>query len=245
MILNKIFRHLKEKKIFDLKYIVVEILLIFTGITLAAKYNNYQIQLHDETFLQESISQIHGEIIEDNKINTHYSKFVNGRITSLNLVQEYLLNRNVDSINSITSMRIFSELPNTCTLSNSTLGFDRLKEKNLNLIKNSDLRNQLVAYYDHMSYNMKDLANFNTDIEKIKPFMFKHFRNYDFLQRKYDSIINVNDLFEDYAFENNIGFINSNFEIYGDIINSGIIPKANSLIKTLEKEYPFLIEEHK
>ncbi len=245
MILNKIFRRLKKDIRFDFKYIIVEILLIFTGITLAATYNNYQIQLKDEAFLKESISQIYGEIIGDSKVNLHYFNSINSRINNLNRVQEHLLNRDEDSINSIVAMRVFSSLPNTLTLSNSTLGFHRLKEKNLNLIKDADLRNQLVNYYDHMSYNMQDLEGFNSDIRKINPFIFKHFRNYDFLESKYDGIIDINNLFEDYVFENNIGFINSNLEMYEEIIKIGIIPISNSLIKTLEREYPFLKEEYK
>ena len=245
MILNKIFRRLKENIRFDFKYVIVEILLIFTGITLAATYNNYQIQLKDEAFLKESISQIYGEIIGDSKINIHYSNSINRRINSLNRVQEHLLNRDEDSINSIESMRVFSGLPTTLTLSNSTLGFHRLKEKNLNLIKDAALRNQLVDYYDFMSYNIQDVEDFNNDIRKINPFIFKHFRNYDFLESKYDGIVDINNLFEDYAFENNIGFINSNLEMYEEMIKIGIIPRSNSLIKTLEKEYPYLKEEYK
>lgn len=245
MVLNRIFRQLKERKIFDLKYIIVEIALIFVGITLAAKYNNYQIHLKDEAFLKESIIQIYDEIIGDNRLNTHYSTFVKGKINDLSLVQEYLLNKNFDSINSLQSMRVISNLPNTGSLSNSTLGFERLKEKNLNLVKNSNLRNELVNYYDHMAYNLKDLENFNNDISEIKPFVFKHFRNYDFLDQKYESIVNVDDLFADVAFQNNIGFINSNLKLYDDIIIMGIIPKSNALINSLEKEYPFLKEQRK
>jgi hypothetical protein len=245
MVLNKIYRHFREKNILDIKYIIVEIALIFTGITLAAKYNNYQSQLRDEAFLKETIIQIHEELKIDKKINFRYYKFLNNKINGLNSVQEYILSRNLDSLNSSNTEKIFSNLPNTLSLSNSTIGFNRLKEKNLNLIKNGEIRKELINYYDHMYYNLKDVEDFNRDINEIKPCVFKYLKNYDFWNKTYDSITNSDELFEDRIFENRIGFITTNLKTYEDIINKGILPKSNSLIEALEKEYPYLKEENK
>lgn len=242
MILNKIFRHFKESKILDLKYIIIEIALIFAGITLAANYNNYQNQLKDEAFLKETITQIYEELKTDNQINNLYSKSLKEKLNGLNLIQTILLDKKSDLLNSNDVKNSIASLPNTLSLSNSIIGFNRLKDKNLNLVKNKKIRNELINYYDHMNYNIKDISDFNNDILQIKPYIFKYLKNYNFLERTYDTIINLNDFYEDNAFENQIGFINSDLKMYEDILKIGALPKSVSLLKNLEKEYPYLKE---
>lgn len=242
MILNKIFRHFREKKIFDLKYIVVEIALIFAGITLAAKYNNYQNELKDEIFLEETIRQIYDELKKDSLANYYYWKGQTQKKADIETIKKVFLDKDQSKLNSQELKNIFLSLPNTISISNIKLGYQRLSDKNINLIKNNSLKRALIEYHATMDYNAKDVEGFNMNILEIKPFISKHFRNYVQFE-SYDAIIDPSNLMNDDVFLNYLNFIKSDMQLSIDTYNIFFVKKNKKLINDLEQEYPFLKEE--
>ena len=242
MILNKIYRRFKEIKIFDLKYIVVEIALIFAGITLAAKYNNYQNQLKDEIFLEETIRQIYDELKKDSLANYYYCKGQTQKKEDIEVIKQVFLDKNESRLDSEELKNIFKLLPNTISISNIKLGYQRLSDKNINLIKNNSLKRALIEYYATMDYNVKDVEGFNRNILEIKPFISKHFRNYVQFEN-YDAIIDAKNLMNDDVFLNYLNFIKSDMQLSIDTYNVFFVKKNSKLIHDLEIEYSFLKEE--
>ena len=244
MILNKIYRHFKESKILDIKYIIVEIALIFAGITLAAKYNNYQNQLKDEAFLKETITLIHSDIknniSEANRCNKSYNEYED----DLFLLRNVLINKNIDSLNSIFFKENILLIALPYPKINNNVGYQTLVNKNISLLKNSELRYELISYYEEVKVSQDniDLINLNT-VEALKT-LNKTFLIKDHI--KSEIIINDNEeIFKNKEFYNSITTSIMIFEgLKGDnkyiIINFG-----EKLLKNLEKEYPFLKEENK
>lgn len=243
MIVKKIIDGIKTKKIIDLKYIIIELALIFTGITLAAKYNQYQNNLQDEKFLKEAITQIYSELKTDNKVNTIYCNAQKKRTEDIIKLKNILLNKNTNELNTKEIKAIISYLPNTLSLSNSMLGFKKLETKNINLIEDSKTKNNLINYYNMMAYNQIDLNNFNDDIAKVKPFILKYFKNYSLWDNNYDAIIDSNKLVNDTEFLNTINFIISDLKTNIDTNEMGIIPRSREIINELEEKYKFLKEK--
>lgn len=100
MILRRILEGIKSKKILDLKYLVVELALIFTGVTLASKYNDYQNDLQDKKFMKEAISQLYSELKTDYQANTFYVNSLKKRVDETIKLKNLILNKNVNEINS-------------------------------------------------------------------------------------------------------------------------------------------------
>jgi len=243
MILKRILNRIKSKKILDLKYLVVELALIFTGITLASKYNDYQNDLQNKKFLKEAVSQLYSELKTDYQVNAFYCKVQKRRVDEIIKLKNLILNKKVKEINSDEIKKTISDLPITINLSNSTLGFKKLEAKNINLIEDSKTKNDLINYYDMMLYNQLDIDSFNKDIIGIKPFMLKYFRNYSLWDRNYDSIIDMDKLINDSEFLNTLNFIISDLKTCIDTNERATLPRSKKLIEELEDDYAFLKEE--
>lgn len=244
MIFNKIYRHFKDKKILDIKYIIVEITLIFIGITLAAKYNNYQNQLKDEAFLNEAIIQIHQELIKDKEENIVYYEAQKQKAKNISLIRKSFLEKNEIVLKSDSLKNIFIHLPNFISISNYNLGYSKLSNKNINLIENNELKNQIIRYYNNMSYLITDVSSFNKDIEALKPYFLKHFKNFRPFET-FEEIIDIKNMTNDNQFLNSLNFVESDMLINMKSYEDYFIKHNTSLIQSLEKEYPFLKEENK
>ncbi len=234
---------IKLKKILDLKYIVVELALIFTGVTLAAKYNDYQNDLQDKKFLKEAISQLYSELKTDYQDNAVYLNGQKKRVNKIIKLKNLILNKKGNEINSDEIKKIISNLPNPISLSNSTLGFKKIEAKNINLIKDTKTKNDLLSYYDMMIFNQIDVNNFNKNIIDVKPFMLKYFKNYSFWDMNYDSIIDLDKLLNDSEFLNTLNFIISDLKLNIDTNEKATLPISKQLIEELEQDYEFLKEE--
>lgn len=243
MIVRRILDRIKLKKILDLKYIVVELALIFTGVTLAAKYNDYQNDLQDKKFLKEAISQLYSELKTDYQDNAVYLNGQKKRVNKIIKLKNLILNKKGNEINSDEIKKIISNLPNPISLSNSTLGFKKIEAKNINLIKDTKTKNDLLSYYDMMIFNQIDVNNFNKNIIDVKPFMLKYFKNYSFWDMNYDSIIDLDKLLNDSEFLNTLNFIISDLKLNIDTNEKATLPISKQLIEELEQDYEFLKEE--
>lgn len=243
MIVRRILERIKLKKILDLKYIVVELALIFTGVTLAAKYNDYQNDLQDKKFLKEAISQLYSELKTDYQDNAVYLNGQKKRVNEIIKLKNLILNKKGNEINSDEIKKIISNLPNPISLSNSTLGFKKIEAKNINLIKDTKTKNDLLSYYDMMIFNQIDVNNFNKNIIDVKPFMLKYFKNYSFWDMNYDSIIDLDKLLNDSEFLNTLNFIISDLKLNIDTNEKATLPISKQLIEELEQDYEFLKEE--
>lgn len=244
MILNKFFRHFKENKILDLKYIIVEIALIFAGITLAAKYNNYQNQLKDEAFLKETISQIYDELnnsIEKSKNdNKNYKKF----ILDLKLTKNILIHKNKDSLESQFFRDNILLLTVPFHKKNDDIGYQTLIDKNISLIKNKELRYKINKYYDEIKTSHQNIDYVNSNVLEINKILNKTIIINDYNTSEFQ-IIDKQNIYENNEFINCLST--------GIISFSGIqgdnkyftIRLGEELIKNLEKEYPYLKEENK
>lgn len=242
MILRRILEGIKSKKILDLKYLVVELALIFTGVTLASKYNDYQNDLQDKKFMKEAISQLYSELKTDYQANTFYVNSLKKRVDETIKLKNLILNKNVNEINSNEIKKTISVLPNIIYLSNNTLGFKKLEAKNINLIEDTKTKNDLLSYYDMMIYNQLDVNNTNKDIIDIKPFMLKYFKNYSLWDYNYDSIIDLDKLINDPEFLNTLNFIITGLKVCIDTNEKATLPRSKKLIEELEEDYKFLNE---
>lgn len=242
MILKRLLKRIKSQKLFDIKSIAIELALIFTGITLAAKYNEYQNNIQDQKFLKETITQIYSEIKADSLINYYYWTGQNQRIIEMKEINKYITEKNEKKLLSDSLKTYFLKLTNTISISNTTLGFTKLVNKDVNLIKNEKIKNELIEYYNSMSYNEKDVELFNQNILLIKPFVFKHFQNYRSFEN-YDRIIDLKKLIEDVEFLNTINFMISDFETSTNTYLIGIKKSNTKILSDLRKEYEFLTKK--
>ncbi len=239
MILKRLFNRIKSQRLFDFKSIVIELALIFTGITLAAKYSEYQNNIQDQKFLKETITQIYSEIKTDSLINYYYWKGQNQRIIEMKEMNKCITEKNEKKLLSDSLKTYFLKLTNTISISNTTLGFTKLINKDVNLIKNEEIKNELLEYYNSMSYNEKDVELFNQNVLEIKPFIFKHFQNYKSYEN-FDRIIDVQKLIADVEFLNTINYMISDFETSTNTYWVGIKKNNQKILSDLRKEYKFL-----
>lgn len=243
MFVNKLLTAIKSKRIFDLKYIVVELLLIFTGITLAASYNDYKNDKQDQKFLKEVITQIHAEIkidLEKNMINIqNQKKDVKGYLEFIKNLKE----RNVAAINSEASKKIVSGMTDYFMNWYNYYAFRKLKEKDINLITNDALKDQVERYYSMMDKIEMDVAIFNADKKEIRPFIFNYFKNYDYNNFNYDPFTNVDTMANDNVFLNTVRYTATNYSINIESFELLAFSEAKKTLKALEDEYPFLKEK--
>lgn len=244
MILNKIFRHFKENKILDLKYIIVEIALIFAGITLAAKYNNYQNQLKDEAFLKETISQIYDELNNSIKNSKNYNKSYERFIKDLELTKNILVHKNKDSLESQFFRDNILLLTVPFHKKNDDIGYQTLLDKNISLIKNRKLRYEMNKYYDEIKTSHQNIDFINNNILEIshtlnKIIVINDYNTSDFQIIDKQSVFENNEL---------INCINTGIISFSGIQGDNkyfTIKQGEELIESLEKEYPYLKEENK
>ncbi len=244
MILNKIFRHFKENKILDLKYIIVEIALIFAGITLAAKYNNYQNQLKDEAFLKETMIQIHEEFEKNIDFATRETKAFEKYKNTLILTKNILVNQNKDSLSLFFFKENLSSLSGPFHIRKIDIGYKTLLNKDISLIKNKKIRFELIKYFDEYDITLQNI-NYINYIQNQNLLYLKD--NVKFVNLNKDEI-DTNDYkfyFNNQKLLNCFNFSISCYENYifeNEYFN---IKLAKELIKNLEKEYPYLKEENK
>ena len=120
----------KSKKILDFKNIIIEITLIFIGITLAAKYNQYQTDSQDDKFLKETIFQIYSELKNDKEVNgKYYLKGQEQKLSKIIQLKEAILKKDYSAFEDNSKKKTIAELQSKLSMSNSTLGFKKLIEK--------------------------------------------------------------------------------------------------------------------
>ena len=244
MIVKKIIDGLKSKRVLDLKHIIIEIALIFTGITLAANYNEYQNDVQDEKFLKEIITQIYTEVLEDQKFNISSVGFQEKAIVNYQNFIKNIKEKNIVEINSDESKMTVSNMTDYLNNANNTFGYNKLKEKNLNLIRNQKLKFQLSNYYEMMDKLMSDIKIYDEDKKELKPFIFKYFKNYDYYNYNYDDFTNVDEMAKDDVFINTIYYVISDYKINIDSFKQVGIPTSKKLVTALEKEFKFLKDKN-
>lgn len=242
MILNKILAAIKNKRLFDIKYIIVELVLIFTGITLAASYNDYKNDQQDKKFVKETMVQMYQEIKKNDFANKLYTKGQRDRVAQLKKVKEYILTQNKKALLSKEVMLVFSSLITTITLDNYHLGYTKLINKDINLVKEEEVKNDIIRYYTIMGYCEEDLNGYNNQILETKPFLIKHFVNINIMDHTYAEIKNIDLLINDYEFLNYLNLTINSLELNIESNEKGVLPMTTKLLKTLEEYYPYLAE---
>jgi len=137
-----------------LLYAIGEIILVVIGILIALQINNWNEQKKDRDDEREILSSFKDVMTKDREIIRLSSKFHEGVQNSIDAVLSNLEKESTynDSLSyhfwNLTSMWV---LPITGSV------FETLKSKGVELIKNKELRNEIIDFYDiHKLYYLKD-----------------------------------------------------------------------------------------
>ncbi len=141
-----IYQKAKESLKKGLPTAVFEVLLIFVGITLALAFDNWNNERNERALEREYLTSIYNNLqnnfrqIEDNMRTNTSTYLISQKNISLFLQGE--------NYNEATLINDFGMFGGYKTLSLETSGYTSLKSHGLHLVRNAELRNEIIELHD-------------------------------------------------------------------------------------------------
>jgi len=221
---------------FKLGYIVLEVVLIFIGITLASKYNLYKEAQKTDKFLIDNL-RLYKENLSSNLIvNGYYLRGRKIELDSIVTFKELLITKNYTEEDILKHQKHIVLLFNTLTISNDNTGFKNIYTKDINIIQSSELKQKLIDYNIMMDYNSYDVTAYNRNIERMPDYLFHHFQNINFEKNSIEAVYSLEKLKEDDKLINYLNQIIYERKIYLDLLDRAFVKPTNILIKEISDE---------
>ncbi|AUC80895.1 DUF6090 family protein [Lacinutrix sp. Bg11-31] len=197
----KFFRKIRQKMLTENKfskyllYSVGEIVLVVIGILIALSINNWNESKKDRVQEIKNFKNIQQDILLDTvdiMYNVKYHKLFQ---TSQKQLLNYLHSKDLQP-KEIIKYELALGTPIFLTLHESS--FTNLKDYNINIISNQELKKQISNHYDNISKVMlrveNDLEPYKTYIF-LKPYFLKHFSNVNKVSKLGDTEFNNEDYY--------------------------------------------------
>lgn len=156
----------KDKLKKYLIYAVVEILLIVIGILLALSLSTWQSNNKDNTIERDYISDLIIDIGQDTSyFNRRRIRNIKKKIAALNQAKAYLLGdyQIKDTLSFLTAVGYGARYSRVIATSNSSTYTELVSTGNLRVIKDKDIRKEIINYYENKDAAAKTIQGSKTD----------------------------------------------------------------------------------
>lgn len=156
----------KDKLKKYLIYAIVEILLIVVGILLALSLNTWQNNNKDSTIERDYISDLIIDIRQDTSyFNTRRIKNIKKKIDALKQAKAYLLGdyQINDTLLFLNSVGYGARYSRVIATSNSSTYTELVSTGNLRVIKDKEIRKEIINYYENKDAAAKTIQSSKTD----------------------------------------------------------------------------------
>lgn len=156
----------KDKLKKYLIYAIVEILLIVVGILLALSLNTWQNNNKDSTIERDYISDLIIDIRQDTSyFNTRRIKNIKKKIDALKQAKAYLLGdyQINDTLLFLNSIGYGARYSRVIATSNSSTYTELVSTGNLRVIKDKEIRKEIINYYENKDAAAKTIQSSKTD----------------------------------------------------------------------------------
>ncbi len=217
MFLSKLFfnRYFKDIKP---SYLLIEVFLIFIGITTANYFQEIKINNNNKKFIKENLLLFENELNKNIKVNNHYIK----AHLKLNVKFDNLANQlfnTMDTNQFIENNKSLVFLIDNLSICDFNQGVENIVKKDINLLKNNDMINIIESSLLDFDQVRSTLKGFNSEIEKLKSIIFINFE-IDFNENKILSVKDLEVLKKNYQFKNQMLFVNYLRKMYVNDLTS-------------------------
>lgn len=235
----KFFRHIRKSLLMEnktgryLTYAVGEIILIFIGVVIAISATQWKSDKKDNAFEKEALNEIYKGLQSDyGNLELLLSNTEKGieRITILDSLlseQKPLYTSSLDTLfGAVYGFRFFSM---------EKANYEDLKMSSLNLVKNNDLRRQLIKVFES-EYSINE-KNYEIEIwvnDILRPYYLENFQSLRFYESA--TPLNYEKLWKDSYYKNIVH--------YRLIFLKGVILKDHMRFKKEMEKLMRLIESH-
>ncbi|NNF33684.1 MAG: hypothetical protein HKN68_06230 [Saprospiraceae bacterium] len=162
-----------------LKYAVGEIILVVIGILIALQINNWNQQRLQNNTIQQGLSEVKNNLVSDSLQMTDVIKRMEAEMKIQKEIIEVIENGGVLDPS-------FNENLGKCmalnTIQVTQNGYQTLKRIGLENIKNKELENYLIGYYDILNKDFySEVEDDNVDLMNVwLPYVRKNFKDFDY-----------------------------------------------------------------
>ena len=169
----------KNKTVKYLKYAIGEIVLVVIGILIALSINNWNEQSKQNSSIQQALLEVHNNLVNDSLQMTRVFERMNTELKTqqeiIDVIEkgELLDSTFNDSFGYCMALNVIQVTQN---------GYKKLQTFGLENIKNKDLENLLIKYYDILNKDLEHEVNDdNIDLMNVwLPYVRKNFKDFDY-----------------------------------------------------------------
>ena len=169
----------KNKTVKYLKYAIGEIVLVVIGILIALSINNWNEQSKQNSSIQQALLEVHNNLVNDSLQMTRVFERMNTELKTqqeiIDVIEkgELLDSTFNDSFGYCMALNVIQVTQN---------GYKKLQTFGLENIKNKDLENLLINYYDILNKDLEHEVNDdNIDLMNVwLPYVRKNFKDFDY-----------------------------------------------------------------
>ena len=164
------------------KYAIGEIILVVIGILIALQINNWNEKNKQSSYIQQAFLEVQNNLVNDSLQMTR----VMARLNSELKIQQEIINA-IENGQILDSS--YNQSLSKCMTMNliqvTENGYKNLQTLGLKNIKNKNLENLLIKYYDILNKDMiREVSDDNVDLLNVwLPYVRKNFKDFDY--RKY------------------------------------------------------------
>lgn len=196
---NKYFKDIKPS------YLLIEVFLIFIGISAANYFQGIKTNSNNKNFVKENLELFSNELSKNIKVNNHYKKVhikLNQEISELS---NRLFNSQ-DTNNLFNNQKRLIALIDNISISDYKQGVENIIQKDINLLKSQKMINTIESVLLSFDQTNRTLRIYNTEIDKLRELIFKNFE-FDFNNNKILSIKDIESLKNDLHFKNQFLYV--------------------------------------
>jgi len=171
--------NLRKSSVQKITYVIGQVLFIFVGVTIAIWFENLNERQKENSFQNELLNEMTLDLENDIKQAQVGVRLMDNSIRAGKKILRILNNKseNPDSI----SIHMTTMLWYNIGLYNSA-SYETIKSKGLDLIRNNDLRQKIVQYYEVKVKYLKDVekVSYNLTWQQYLPNAISKFKNFSF-----------------------------------------------------------------
>lgn len=227
---KKLFQRNKVK----INSVLLEILLIFIGVTISGIFADYIENSKDNKFIKENLKLYRKELIDNNKVNNLYYSLRSKNLLKLKEFNEMVANKNLNEndLKNFTNSINFAVTGGS--ISNNNYGYKNIINKDINLIKNTDFKNSLLDFNDFLIHNIEDFETANQYNRLFKNNIENYIR-YDYKNRVILSTKNLQNIKKDFSFLNRLNDIILYEEMRLEMLKY-TVKRSEKMIKLIDNE---------
>ena len=178
----KLFRNIRKKLLEKgkttryFKYAIGEIILVVIGILIALQINNWNEAKKEQHYANTILKEMHSNLFTDLEIFDFVIPRVEKRKKAIDTVKQILYH--YPKTKSLQGIENYWNLNRQFQVSVNNGGYESLKSKGIEIVKNDSLRNAIVYFYERLAPRAINFIHgednlFNEDISRLEDNLFR------------------------------------------------------------------------